>query len=206
MRYLSALIVTSVVLCAAAASADEPKVNPIEAGDGALMFNYGGLFNSTPSNLDQVGVGGRYFISDTMAVRAALGINYLSKENENKDSNGNTTTSDNSSNDLGLEGGVEMTMFSSPTVTIYMGGLLQAVLGSNDPGTGGDEVTHQKFGLMGLLGATYFFTEYVSVGAEYRLGFVRDVEETKKSDNSTTTVTDTTFGTGSAGFHLSFWF
>ena len=107
---------------------------------------------------------------------------------------------------FGLEAGVELTTFQSPTVTIYWGGLAQLAFGSDDLGQGPSEQSTRKIGVMGLIGATYFFTEYVSVGAEYRVGLVIDTTEDTIDANTTVTNSTSNFGTGSAGFHLSFWF
>jgi len=60
-----------------------------------------------------------------------------------------------------------------------------------------------------VLGATYFFTKGVSLGAEYRLGLLYDSETNEDSSGDKTVTEDevtTDIGVGSVGFILGFWF
>lgn len=198
----SIAILSSGLLFGGAALADDKTPTPLTSqGNGALLFQLGGLFNSTPSSLDGVGVGGRYFLGEDMALRAAFG--FSSSTNERK--NGGNKTEDTST-DFALEGGLEMALMKRGPVYLYAGGIAQFLTGSSEP-DGGAEESRTQFTVAGVVGGTYFFDEAMSVGAEYRLGIASESTETEppgggaKSESSQFRI-----GTGSVGFHLGFWF
>jgi hypothetical protein len=201
MRRVHAILGAALLFGGAAAAQDRPAKPLTDSGNGALMFQLGGLLTTTPSVLDGVGVGGRYFMADGTAVRAAVGIRHQSDETDPK--NGPNTES--SSTDLALEGGLELELFQRGPVYIYWGGVAQLLFGSSEDAAETEE-GRLGFAAAGMVGASWFFDESISIGAEYRLGLSyvsRDIEPQGGNDRE---VTQLVFGTGAVGFHLGFWF
>lgn len=170
------------------------------ANTGALTFNLGGLFNSSPAAFDGVGIGGRYFLNEGMALRGAVGITNSTDEVENP--GGKTETKDSL---YALEGGAEIVLARGKSAYLYTGGILQVATGETDPDGTDNNTSRTGLALAGLIGATYFVADSLSVGAEYRLGLAYSSSE-QEVGNNTVTTTNTTFGTGTVGFHLGFWF
>lgn len=168
------------------------------ANTGALTFNLGGLFNSTPSAFDGVGIGGRYFLNEGLAIRAAIGITTGTSEFEN-----DAGKVENKSSLYALEGGAEFVLARGKSAYLYTGGILQVASGETDPEGSNNNTTTTGLALAGLIGATYFVADSLSVGAEYRLGIAYDSTEEEGSDETTT---NTVIGVGTVGFHLGFWF
>jgi hypothetical protein len=203
MRRITTIAAATGLLFGGAALAADPKAEQqTKQGDGALMFTLGGLFTSTPSLIDGVGVGGRYFTSESMALRAALGFSHGSVETET----GNNSQTDSNTN-FAIEGGVEFPIFKKGPVYIYAGGVAQVLVGSTDKESNNTETSTTGFAVAGAAGANYFFDDSMSIGAEYRLGVANTSTESKpKGGGTKTTTSDFEIGTGAVGFHLAFWF
>lgn len=202
MRQLTIASIFAAVLIgmlAQTAAAQDKKIvaKGDDPGDMALMFNMNSVLNDAPTNFDGIGVGFRYVMAPRLTLRAGVGIDQTTDEDEA----GGTTTTDKS-NLYALEGGVEYLMFQTGAVGVYGGGILQIGIGNNEPENGPDEST-RAFTIAGVFGVNYFLFEQLSLGAEYRLGFSQVQTENKDSDSTSTT---NRIGTGSAGFILSFWF
>lgn len=197
-RLFPQMLLTAVafLLCAAPASAQLETANK-----GALLFNYGGLFSSTPAAFDTVGIGGRYFIDRNLAIRGALGIGLTTAKVESDNAGANETTDETSL--YSLEGGVEYVLARTKTAYLYTGGILQLSSAENDPEGGNNNTTTTGAAVAGLIGANYFVADGLSIGAEYRLGFAYSSVEQQGND---VTSTNTSIGTGTVGFHLGFWF
>ena len=88
---------------------------------------------------------------------------------------------------------------------LYTGGLLQVGSTSEDPEGGSNNTDGLGVTVAGLLGASYFLMDGLSIGAEYRLG-IQYASETQEVGNDERESTQTFFGTGTVGFHLGFWF
>lgn len=195
-RLFSASLLGALALASSASAQDVETANR-----SALLFNYGGLFNSTPSDLDSVGVGGRYFFDRSLAVRAAIGIGLQSSTTESDNDAIDDIT--NESSRLAIEGGVEYVLARTKAAYLYTGGVLVVSTSETDPEGGNNNTSGTGLAVSGLLGANYFVTDGLSIGAEYRLGLgYTSVEE----QNDDTTTTTTNIGTSSFGFHLGFWF
>lgn len=171
----------------------------------AILFNLGGIMTSTPSALDGVGVGGRLFLDDGMAIRGAVGLNIASSTEETSAGNF-SQDEENSSSTYALEGGVEIVLMRAKAAYLYTGGLLQLGYTSADPD--GDDNNQDGFGvtLAGLLGANYFLMDGLSIGAEYRLGLAYASNTREQGEDAKVESSSTVFGTGTFGFHLGFWF
>ncbi len=201
MRRTIAILSAALLFGGAAAAQDKTPKPLTDSGNGALMFQLGGVFSSTPANLDGVGVGGRYFMADGTAVRAAAGVGFSSEETDPE----NGTKSEESSTNFNVEGGLELTMFQRGPVYVYWGGIAQIGIGSSEDAAE-TETSTLGFAIAGMVGATYFFDEAMSIGAEYRLGLRRVTSERKPKAGGDVESTEFDFGTGAVGFHLGFWF
>lgn len=168
------------------------------AQTGALTFNLGGLFSSAPTAFDGVGIGGRYFLDEGMSLRGGLGISSISDSVEVNDN-----SSENSQNLFALEGGVEIVIARGKSAYLYTGGIAQLSSGSEDPDGSDNNTDNLGVTVAGLIGATYFVADSLSIGAEYRLGVSYTSTETESDER---TVSRTAIGTGTVGFHLGFWF
>ena len=165
---------------------------------GALTFNMSGLFSDGPSAFDNIGIGGRWFLDEGLAIRGGLGVNLLTEKVET-----DNDSTENKNNLYALEGGVEIVIARGKSAYLYTGGILQISTQEDDPE--GDDNNTSDLGLTvaGIIGATYFVADSLSVGAEYRLGVTYASNEREGSE---VTNSNTTIGTGTAGFHLGFWF
>lgn len=190
------LIAAAAVIAGFAAPAAAQSIRT--GGTGALTFNLGGLFSTSPSAFDGIGVGGRYFLNEGLAVRGALGISNETVENENPGGK-----QEDSNSLYALEGGAEIVLARGKSAYLYTGGILQVSSGEDDPEGTDNNTSRTGLALAGLLGATYFVADSLSIGAEYRLGLAYTSAESEDGDVTSTT---TSFGTGSFGFHLGFWF
>lgn len=175
--------------------------NNTGAGSGALVFSLTNIV-STPSAMDGVGIGGVYFFNEKMAARAGLGLLKTSSEN---DPAGANNTQEQNNLGFGLEGGVEYVMLKNKAVNIWAGGLLQLGYSSNEQ-KDVKEDTSTTFALAGALGADWFFSQYMSLGAEYRLGLQYTGTESKPDGGDKSKTSSTNIGVGSAALRLGFWF
>ncbi len=197
MRYcLTILTVLMIASPAWAAEYDQPATD-IHMGSAALMFDMGGIFNSTPANFEGIGIGGRFALKENVHIRGAVGIDNSSDEYDPE--NGNTSNDESSW--YGVEGGLDYILVTNSNLMIYTGGIVQLGTSSDDPEGENNETDGTSLTLAGVLGATWFFTQNVSLGAEYRLGIERVSTETDAGKG-----TKTKLGTGSAAFHVGFWF
>lgn len=194
-------LAAALMLAASSAAAQNVRL----ADRTALMFNLGGIFSSTPTALDGVGVGGRYFLNESMAVRAGLGLSLASEKSETSQS-GFSQDSNDSSNTIAIEGAVEFVLMRAKAAYLYTGGLLQLGYNSTDPDGGNNNTDGFSTTLAGLLGANYFLMEGLSVGAEYRLGLNYTSAHQDRGPDADADQTSTVLGVGTVGFHLGFWF
>lgn len=209
-RTLMTTTLLALLLAATSALAQAPtpaKANTAQSGkQGALLFSLAGI-TAAPGLYDNVGAGARWALSDKMMLRAGVGLFSQSTETETTFS-GNTNKAESSAKLFGLEGGVELPLYQRKDLTIYVGGIAQLGWGSAEPDDNTESTTTQLT-LAGIAGATWFFADSVSLGAEYRLGLARTSEETKQGSGdskSTTENTTSNFGVGQVGFLLGFWF
>lgn len=196
-RVIIALLVLFVATEAQAQSGNDQPALSVMKGSAALMFDLGGVFNSTPTNFEGIGIGGRYALDEKLHVRAALGFNSASSEMDPE----NGKTQEDKDSDFALEGGIDLVLFRNDNLLIYTGGILQVGMTSDDPEGEDNETDGTAFTLAGVAGVNWFFTQNVSLGAEYRLGIQRATTETVAAKT-----TEFVLGTGSAAFLLGFWF
>jgi opacity protein-like surface antigen len=168
----AAVIVLALMLAVPIAGAQPLKV--ASAGDKALLFNFSGLGTLNLGEY-QGGVGGKYFLSDGMAVRGMLllGVNNIT----NKGSAGFTDATDNTFS-FGLGGGLEYHLPLASSVSPYLGGAISFTTSSEKytPSvfTGGTATTSKtsatSFGIGAIGGVEYFFNQNISLSAEYQFG------------------------------------
>jgi hypothetical protein len=198
------LILSVLALAVSAYAADASK--GIEPGDKALLFNAtfvnAGLFNG--------GMGMKYYLSEGLALRPVLTFNFGSTtdKNENIDTtwmwaddyqviydDDKTTTSS-----FGLELALEKTLATKGAVNINAGlgagfgmssytreyGERYIEVGGTATGvyTTKTERSSTNFGGGVLLGAEWFITEAISLGAEYQLGIEMSSEGKDETNSS----------------------
>lgn len=165
----------------------------------ALMFDLDGIL-SAPTSFEQIGVGLRYSLSDVMYLRAAMGLDNRTTEVDPE--NGDNSTDESSA--FAMEAGLDFVLRRNENLVLYVGGLLQFGLTTDDPDGPDNKLEGSTFTVAAVAGANWFFTRNVSLGAEYRFGIERSASELDANDSVTTT--DLRVGTGSAAFLLGFWF
>lgn len=206
------LVLAVLALAVSAYAADASK--GIEQGDKALLFNAtfvnAGLYNG--------GFGMKYYLAPGLALRPAITFNMGSTtdKNENIDTMGGVqiTFDDDKTNtsSFGLELAIEKTLLTKGAVNVNAG--LGGGFGMSSytreygeqyrevaPGTDFGSFTSKtersttSFGGGVLLGAEWFITEAISLGAEYQLGIEMSSEgkdETTASSSWTSGGTTTT--------------
>ncbi len=171
LRY-AGITVLALMLAVPIAGAQPLKV--ASAGDKALLFNFSGLGTLNLGEY-QGGIGGKYFLSNGMAVRGMLllGVNNTT----NKGSAGFTDATDNIFS-FGLGAGLEYHLPIASSVSPYLGGALTFTTSSEKytPSvfTGGTATTAKtsatSFGIGAIGGVEYFFNQNISLSAEYQFG------------------------------------
>ncbi len=154
---------------------------PLTAGTMSLMFSFGsygtnygltnGAFFSAAPNEDmdpmtihaQYGLGGRYYLSSQLAVRGTLLFGTTSHDTEGNEE---------SYTRFGLAGGAQFHFLNSGKASLYGGGMLAIYSGSYSE-DGADDLDIMGFGVYGILGAEYYISKNLSLGAEYTLGLTK---------------------------------
>jgi opacity protein-like surface antigen len=168
-----------------AGSAVHSQVKPPTEGSKALLFNFVGL-SSLGLDMYQGGIGGKYFLSDEMAVRALLifGIN-------NQTQNGVAGFTDETTDQFsfGIGGALEYHLPISTHVSPYFGGGISFTTSTTTStpsvpsGTAAAESkqTTTGFQLGAIGGIEYFFNQNLSLSAEYQFGL--STSSTSQSGN-----------------------
>lgn len=168
------------VLLVGALGAQGKKDHP--AGTMALQFSVYGLGSfgidgfSTPqpsgtTYAAPVGLGGRYYLNDSLALGGVVGFKVFS-----------TTPSGGTSSSItqfGLKPLVLSVLKDVGPVELSWGGYLSLGYFNNT----GTSVSSTAFGLGGILAAEYYFLPKLSLGAEYDLGLGFQSNSTASSSN-----------------------
>lgn len=129
------------------------------------------------------GLRGRYFLSNTSALRANLDINFNSRSTINQQAQGSQKEleSTRSSFFIDFRPGYEFHLSGTDRLSPYFGAELPVVHGSQTSkterqvGTNVEERTTNegfvRIGLNGVAGADYYFAEKLYLGVEVNLGF-----------------------------------
>ncbi|MCL4540413.1 MAG: porin family protein [Bacteroidetes bacterium] len=167
-------VTIAAVMAIAGSVADAQTVNVTAQGNKAVLFNFSGLSN-LGLGAYQGGVGGKYYISDGMAVRGMLDF---AINNQTTKGAANFTDATDNTLGFGLGAGLEYHLPLASKVSPYFGGLVSFMTTAETftPSVfTGTVATSTKtstttFGLGALAGVEYFFNQNISLAAEYQFG------------------------------------
>ncbi|MCU0606400.1 MAG: hypothetical protein MUF78_03015 [Candidatus Edwardsbacteria bacterium] len=204
------LVLAMLAIAANAFAADAAQ--GIEKGDKALLFSARGFEDHGFGGHYDFGM--KYYVAKGLAIRPVLKFVYQSQSNEIPPDSGGPAvyrwhrTCDDTKTSVtgfGLDLGVEKSVYTSGAVNVHAGGLLgmtfssygrdsaQTIYYTNNgtvvAGDGGrdswkDEGSATTLEIAGLLGAEWFITDNVTLGAEYHLGLSRYSEGEDKGEFS----------------------
>ncbi|MCS6990090.1 MAG: porin family protein [Chloroherpetonaceae bacterium] len=154
--------------------------------DAALLFQFSGFGNLATGGLGAVetpkdasgasvivmnGVGGKFFMAENLALRAAL---TFARESASQPRSRNVAEFSETTTSVGIEIGAEAHLHNK-RLSPYFGGLVGYGNGSFSRKQGGVEVSAKRsgFGIAAIAGAEFFLFEQVSLAAEYRAVFQR---------------------------------
>jgi len=206
------------ILCAQA-NKDYDGVKPeVYKGSKSLVFSYtpfqsdlralpaGSYPQMNGNNLNEMQIGGigfKYFASDQLSLLFSLGLGSSSTEVDNESS----STTDYSQTYYGLSVDVDYHLPNLYSISTYIGGNInygsmatEHTLKLTSSSTT-DEFSSSAFGLGVNIGFDWFFTEGISLGGKYTLGFksLSEPEYTTSSGSSSDTQkgpSESTIGTG----------
>ncbi len=175
MRRLTVLLCT--LFLATAAHAQSNTISVAQKGEKAVLFNFSGLSNLNLGAYEG-GFGGKYFISDGVAVRGMLmfGIN-------NQTTNTNPKFTDNTLS-FGIAAALEYHLPLFSQVSPYFGGGIFFNSTGETRNPGSSKTTNSSFGVGALGGVEYFFNQNLSLAAEYQFGFTSSTNTTSGSPNT----------------------
>jgi opacity protein-like surface antigen len=189
----------------------------------ALLFSFSGLSN-LGANEFQGGIGGKYFLSNDMALRAGLQFATASQTipaNPPAGVSGQDGTV--SALQLGVSGVIEYHL-TRTRVSPYIGGGLgisyttteskNAIVGGGSQTTVKNDISGETIGganfaggmeftIGAVAGVEFFVSKEVSLGAEYMLGFITNSRLDQEVSNGTTTTTTKTGGLTMIGIKSS---
>jgi opacity protein-like surface antigen len=215
-------VLTAFLIIPASVSFGQDFTTSAGAGSKALLFTFSGL-SILGANAFDGGLGGKYFLSDAFAVRAALRYATAFQDilfagpvpagSSAKDGSQSGTR-------LGLSGAAEY-HFLKTRVSPYAGGGLgltytftkhtTPVLSPADPTITNNSRTGETisgnsffggtaFNVCGIAGVEFFIVKEVSLGAEYQFGYTLNApaqEKITSTVGTTTTTTTTKFAASS---------
>lgn len=187
-----------------------------DAGSKALLFQFSG-FSNLNANDYLGGIGGKYYLSPTMAARVGLQFARNKSDDPFNPPPGSTATGkdgESSTTTLGVNAAVEM-HWGAKRVSPYVGaGIAFKTASSEDK----DEVTdptpqttikndrgYTEIGIVVLLGAEFFlYKKMISLAAEYQLGYGKRSLKDREITSGSTTITikrgsESSLGINSAG-------
>jgi hypothetical protein len=199
VRFVSGVVALLVSVSVAMAQ----DASSVGAGSKALLFSFSGL-NNLAANTYNGGIGGKYFLTAPLAVRAAL--QFANSATVTKATAPMTLDATTSSTTYGISAGAEY-HFAVSRVSPYGGAEVLFSSTSSESKSSAVSSTTQTtlknaLGSAGttikvsaILGAEFFMTKELSLGGEYQLGFS---STSRPNEESTTGSTTTTRNGGSA--------
>ncbi len=144
-------------------SANSQTLNVDAQGSKAILFNFTGLSDLALTGY-QGGIGGKYFISNGLALRGMLlfGLD-----------NTTTNTTPQASTDLmsfGIGGGLEYHLALDSHVSPYVGGVITFTSDAETQNPGALKSNKSTIALGAIGGVEYFFNNNISLAAEYQFG------------------------------------
>ncbi len=168
---LFTFIVLAVMLVATTALAAEV---PTSRGDKAMVFMFNGLAYLSTEAYGDYGFGMRYYIADGTAIRAGVqfGRYTWTDDDEATDPDNDSEYRDNT---YGVNAVYERHLGSAcSSVSPYWGvGAAYSMSSNETTDEAGDTVTHSGSGFagFGVMGFEWGFTDCLTLGGEYILGF-----------------------------------
>lgn len=173
-----------------------------KAGSKALLFEFSGLADLGAGSYNG-GLGGKYFLTNKMAVRGSLQFIDISQEIPFQGDGGIDGTRDVSL--FGISGAIEV-HFDTSRVNPYFGGGAGVAFSSTERKTAAADITQQviikndqdgelgyyggtQFSIFAMLGVEVFIIDQLSLAAEYRLGYTYVSQKDQEVTQGTTTVT-----------------
>ncbi len=189
------LIVMLITTFATSLGASAQSLNVAQQGNKAVLFNFSGLSNLGLNEYNG-GIGGKYFISDGLAVRGMLlfAIN-------NSTTNSTPQVSSNSLA-FGLQGGLEYHLPLASMISPYVGGVVSFQTSALTRDPGGIKTGTTAFGLGAIGGVEYFFNNNLSLSGEYQFGFT----STNDTANGSAAGNSLQLGFQTAGLTLAVYF
>ena len=152
------------------------------------------------------GAGGKYYLSDGLALRILLGF---SNSSDGDPDPVKSTSGKTSSTKYGIAAGIEMHTHDVYSISPYFGAQISfaGLSGTNTVTPSGGTSTETKasgtaLGIGVLAGFDWYFTNALAVGGEYTLGFSTGSGSTTLAGKTTDVPSSTSFGIGSANVHL----
>jgi outer membrane protein W len=159
-------LLVGLALVLAAGMAQGAQVNT-KAGTNALVFDFSGLTNLS-LNPYNGGIGIRHYLADDLAIRPGLILGW--NQTKNKPTGG--TEKKNTITDVGVNVVLEKHMSGAKSVSPYLGAGVQFKYSKtkNEYAPITDSKT-TTIGVMGVAGFEWGWTESLTLGGEYSLGF-----------------------------------
>ena len=177
---------------------------PTSAGDKAMVFMFHGLDDLAVSGYGHdYGFGMRYYLSDGMALRGGVLFGMSTYTDESVD-----PESEISMTSFGVEAVYEMHM-EGPCASVSpyfgVGGNFDSYTEEWDNYEGYEtaEISETGFGIFGTGGFEWGFTDCMTLGGEYRLGFMSMSTETTIEGDVCCEESGTWMGFGTASAYLS---
>lgn len=174
-------ILFSLLIAATAVSTQAQTLNVAKKGDKAVLFNFVGL-SALNLNAYQGGIGGKYFLSNRLALRGML---LFGIDNTTVAASSLVSESKNDNLSVGINAGLEYHLALASRISPYVGGtvLFENTQTTVSPGLGSEKTTTFGAGLIG--GVEYFFSQNISLSAEYQFGVSDAINSAAGSSNQT---------------------
>jgi opacity protein-like surface antigen len=208
MKRLLALVLVA-LLVVSVTYAGDTVVPKTKAGNKALLFTFGGLSNlgagvyPPPPTSDFIGgIGGKYYLSNNLALRLGVGFSTTTKTEKNPTSptpTGQKGERDETTTSFTIAPGVTYNLAVTGPVVAYVGAqILYVSTNTSRDGAGGNgfdsdskvETSASGFGAGAILGVEWFPWENISFGAEYALTFISFSGDTESTFDGTSTKSD----------------
>jgi len=201
MKKSVVLLVLIFVCLAQIVSAQNDESN-FDEGSKALLFQFSG-FSDLGANSYMGGIGGKYFLTPTMAVRGGLQFSSLKQEEPFNPAPGTTETGKDgelSASILGLSGAIELHLNARRISPFFGGGVAfrtasskekTVVTDPNPQTTIKNEFGYTELEFFALAGAEFFlYKKMISLSAEYQLGYAKRSFKDEEITTGNVTVTN----------------
>ncbi len=209
-RFALTILIAAAFVCTANAQDTKPRTN---SGDKALQFSFNGfgdfgvggaragsvpftllgfdsLFTGFRISQPIVGFGMKYFLSDNVALRGAVGLGSSTASTPRA---GDTTGKTDDVKDLilGITPGLEFHLVKTGPVTAYTGVFVSYSHSSNTTGDPDDTLrstttkSYNSIGGGAIFGVEYFPWSAISFGAEYQLGVLSSSSSSENKGKTT---------------------